>query len=412
MFERTLSSLLRAACADTPVVFVAGARQTGKSTLVQRAAPSARYVSFDSLGVLAAARADPEGFIEALGERAILDEVQRVPELLLPIKAAVDQRRRPGRFILTGSANVLALPQVADSLAGRMEVLTLWPLAQSELEGVTPAFVDACFAGRAQHLVFKIEDRAALVHRVLAGGYPEAVARKTADARARWFDAYQTTLLQRDVRDLAAIEGLAQLPPLLRAVAVRAGSPLNVADLGRTLGMNQMTLKRYLALFEALFLTVPLRPWFENLGKRLAKTPKLYLNDAGLLCWLLGFDAEGLRKQPSAFGPVLENFAVMELIKSAPWSRARPAVLHLRAPTGEEVDVVLETRKRELVGVEIKAGSTIGQADFRGLEWMRSLVGERFKCGIVLYGGREPLPFGPRLWALPISALWANSAVR
>jgi predicted AAA+ superfamily ATPase len=408
MYRRGLAAALEIACQDTPVIFLAGARQTGKSTLVQSLGEEARYLTFDSLPTLAAAQADPEGFVAALGPRVILDEVQRVPELLLPLKAAVDRERRPGRFVLTGSANVLALPKVAESLAGRMEVLTLWPLSQAELEGVTPAFVDACFAARPQHLRFQREDRAGLVARALAGGFPEAVSRKSAAARDRWFEAYQASLLQRDVRDLAAIEGLAQLPLLLRTLATRAGSALNVADLGRTLGMNQMTLKRYLALFELLFLTVPLLPWFENLGKRLAKTPKLYLNDAGLLAHLLGLDAEGLREQPALLGPVLENFAVLELIKTAPWSRARPALFHLRTSTGQEVDVVLESRKRELVGVEIKASATVSEADFKPLKLMRELVGERFKCGVVLYAGKEPLPFGPRLWALPLQALWAE----
>jgi predicted AAA+ superfamily ATPase len=409
MFSRGIGPAMEAAFEDTPVLFLAGARQTGKSTLVQSLGGEARYLSFDSLPTLAAAQADPEGFVAALGPRVILDEVQRVPELLLPLKAAVDLDRRPGRFVLTGSANVLALPKVAESLAGRMEVLTLWPLAQAELEGITPSFVDDCFAGRPQHLRLYPSGREALVARALAGGYPEAAQRKSAAARDRWFEAYTGSLLQRDVRDLAAIEGLAQLPLLLRLLATRAGSPLNLADLGRTLGMNQVTLKRYVALFELLFLVVPLPPWFENLGKRLAKTPKLYLNDSGLLAHLLGLDAGGLRAEPTLLGPVLETFAVLELLKTAPWSRARPKLFHLRTSAGQEVDVVLENRKRELVGIEIKASATLSEKDFKPLRAMRELVGDRMKCGVVLYAGNEPLPFGPRLWALPIQALWSSS---
>jgi predicted AAA+ superfamily ATPase len=181
-----------------------------------------------------------------------------------------------------------------------------------------------------------------------------------------------------------------------------------VADLGRALGMNQMTLKRYLALFETLFLAVELPPWFENLGKRLAKTPKLYLNDSGVLAHLLGIEIEGFASHPTFLGPVLENFVVMELMKTAPGSRMRPSVHHLRTSTGQEVDVVLENRKRELVGVEVKAAATVSESDFNGLKAFRELVGERLKCGVVLYGGRAALPFGPRLWAVPIQSLWAT----
>lgn len=395
------------ALGDTPVVFLAGARQTGKSTLVRNLGPEADYRTLDDLGVLAAAQADPEGFIGALGSRTILDEVQRAPSLLLPIKASVDRDRHPGRFILTGSANVLALPKVADSLAGRMEVLTLWPLAQAELDSLRPGFVDACFSGHPDRLRVSGIDRGELFRRVATGGYPEAVARKTSGDRTRWFEAYLHTLIQRDVRDLAAIEGLAQLPRLLQAVAARSGSPLNVADLGRTLGLGQVTLRRYLTLFQTLFLLVELPPWFENLGKRLAKTPKVYLNDAGLLGHLLGADAEALQDSP-ARGAMIETFAVMELVKSAPWSETRPGLYHVRTSAGLEVDVVLEDRRRRLVGIEVKASSTVGAADFKGLRMFQELTGSRFACGVVLYTGREILPFGPGLWALPLQALWAE----
>jgi predicted AAA+ superfamily ATPase len=410
MYLRIVDRQLQAALEDTPVIFLAGARQTGKSTLAQTLRPSGDYFTFDDLTSLGSARADPEGFVAALGKRVVLDEIQRAPELLLPIKAAVDRNRRPGRFVLTGSANVLVLPGVSESLAGRMEVLTLWPLAQAELDGVTPHFIDGCFRGRPEKLELVPLERRELIMRVLRGGYPEVVARKSHDAQRRWFDAYLTTVLQRDLRDLAAIEGLAQVPRLLQTLATRAGSPLNIADLGRTLGMNQMTLKRYLVLIEMLFLTVPLPPWFENLGKRLAKTPKLYLNDSGLLAHLLGLDAEGLAEDATRLGPILENFAVMELMKTAPAAKARPSLHHFRTTAGHEVDVVLESRKRELVGIEIKASATIAASDFRGLQELKSLVGARLKCGVVLYAGKKVLPFGPGLWAMPVEALWAEAA--
>ena len=440
MFTRMLQGKVLEAMNDTPVVFVAGSRQTGKSTLVQavRAGlPDSCYRTMDDLNTLASARRDPKGFVAGLPSRAVLDEVQRAPELFLPIKVAVDRDRRPGRFVLTGSANVLALPRVSDSLAGRMEILTLWPLAQAEIEGTHPGFIDACFSGQVGAPLRLSRSPTTLIQRVLVGGYPEALARVAAQARARWFDGYLTTLVQRDVRDLAQIEGVTQLPRLLATLAARAGSPLNFADLGRSLAMNQMTVKRYLALFETLFLVVSLPPWFDNLGKRLAKTAKIYFNDAGLLAHLLGVDADGLiawearrlgrRRtiaggygnpsrvpmsevhQPVSKGALVENFAVMELIKLAANSEARPSLFHFRTSAGQEVDVVMENRRRDLVGVEIKAAATVADADFRGLHAFADLAGKRLRAGVVLYAGRETLPFGPRMWAVPLEALWSEN---
>lgn len=413
MFRRLLEQSLDAALADTPATFVAGARQTGKSTLVQglvRRSAGWTYRTFDNLATLASAQADPQGFVEALGDRAVLDEVQRAPGILLPLKLAIDQDRRPGRFVLTGSANVFALPRAAESLAGRMEVLTLWPLAQAELDGTKATFIDACFDGQPAALHATPIDRGALLRRLVRGGYPEAVSRAGDPARRRWFDAYLTTLLQRDLRDLAAVEQVAEVPRILEAVAARTGGPLNVADLGRTLGLNQMTLKRYLVLLEALFLLFRLPPWFENLGKRLAKTPKLYLNDAGLLAHLLGLDAASLADRPGDLGQLLESFVVAELLRLAPHSAVHPRLHHLRTSDGLEVDVVLEGRRHQLVGVEVKAASSVGTADFRGLRFLQEAVGDRLRCGVVLYTGRETLPFGPRLWAVPVSALWSGAA--
>ena len=413
MFRRLLEQSLDSAIADTPATFVAGARQSGKSTLVQALVDRAdgwTYRTFDSVNTLASALADPQGFVEALGDRAVVDEIQRAPGILLPLKLAIDQDRRPGRFVLTGSANIFTLPRAAESLAGRMEVLTLWPLAQAELDGTKSSFIDACFDGQPASLYGPPIDRGALVRRLLRGGYPEAVSRKGAPERRRWFDAYLTTLLQRDLRDLAAVEQVAEVPRILEAVAARTGGPLNVADLGRTLGLNQMTVRRYLVLLEALFLLFRLPPWFENLGKRLAKTPKLYLNDAGLLAHLLGLDAASLESRPGDLGQLLESFVVAELLRLAPHSGIQPRLHHLRTSDGIEVDIVLEGRRHQLVGVEVKAASSVSTADFRGLRFLHDAVGDRLRCGVVLYTGRETLPFGPRLWAVPISTIWGGLA--
>jgi predicted AAA+ superfamily ATPase len=413
MFFRLMAQALRSSLADTPATFVAGARQTGKSTLVQglvKRGGDWTYRTFDDLATLASAQADPHGFVESLGEHAILDEVQRAPGIILPLKLAIDRDRRPGRFVLTGSANVFALPRAAEGLAGRMEVMTLWPLAQSELEGTQPRFIDACFEGRPEGTKALPFDRAGLTRRLIQGGYPEALSRRSDAARRRWFDAYLTTLVQRDLRDLANVEQVSEVPRILEAVAARSGGPLNVADLGRTLGLNQMTLRRYLALLEALFLLFRLPPWFENMGKRLSRTPKLYLNDAGLFAHLQGLDVVGLAARPGDLGQLMETFVVAELLRLAPPSLTQPRLHHLRTSDGTEVDVVLEARRHQLVGIEVKAGSTVSTEDFRGLRFLQQAVGERLRCGVVLYTGRETLPFGPRLWAVPVSALWSGAA--
>jgi hypothetical protein len=395
---------------DTPVTFLAGARQTGKSTLaqaLQAGIPGSAYRTFDDLNTLTAASGDPVGFLEQFRAQAFLDEVQRVPGLFLPLKASVDRDRRPGRFILTGSANILLLPRVADSLAGRMEILTLWPLAQADLEGVVPGFIDACFQGAPDRLERLPLERSELWRRALAGGYPEALERAAGEDRQRWFDSYLTTLIQRDLRDLSEIEGVRQMPRLLGLMAARAGSTLNFSDLGLTLGFSLMTVKRYLALLETLYLQVSLAPWYENLGKRLAKTPKVYFNDSALQAHLMGIDAAALEAQPHLGGAILETFAVTELVKTAPWSRAHPTLYHFRTSAGREVDVVLENRRRELVAVEVKASATVQAADFKGIRELQSLVGDRLKAGILLHAGKDVLPFGPGLWALPFQALWA-----
>jgi hypothetical protein len=322
MIRRHLTDLVLEALADTPVVLVNGARQTGKSTLVQSPdlAPAKRaYLTFDDPGVLAAARRDPNGFIAGLPAPVTLDEVQHVPELFPAIKAAVDRGREPGRFLLTGSANVLLLPKLSESLAGRMEMLTLWPFSHGELNGVREGFVDALFAPRPSWHLERSEEvgRAALFATVLAGGYPPVLARRVGARRRAWYQSYVTTVLQRDVRDLANIADLTAVPRLLAVLASRAGGLLNFADLSRSLAMPQTTLKRYFALLEATFLVRLLPPWSGNLGQRVIQTPKVYLSDTGLLAHLLGLTVDRLAVDAGLAGGLLENFVLMELLISA-----------------------------------------------------------------------------------------------
>jgi predicted AAA+ superfamily ATPase len=409
MIRRNITPSLCTALADTPVVLLIGARQTGKSTLVQEIAATvhpARYLTFDDAGVLAAAQADPAGFLAGVDDAIVLDEVQRAPELFLALKAAVDRDRRPGRFLLTGSANVLLLPHLAETLVGRMEVLTLWPFSQGEIEGVAEDFVDAVFANTLPRLTTVREEWSELLDRMLCGGYPEVLERPTEERRSAWFGSYITTLLQRDVRDLSHIEGLTAVPRLLALIAARTTALLNFSEVSRSIAMPYSTLKRYLALLETTFLLQPLPAWSSNLGKRLVKAPKVILSDTGLSASLLALNKDRLIADRVLAGPLLENFVAMELRKQAAWSQTRPQLFHYRTQTGQEVDIVLEDAAGRLVGIEVKASATVSAHDFKGLHALAEMVGQRFQRGVVLYTGVELLPFGQRFHALPVQALW------
>jgi len=413
MKRRNLMDRLRDALADTPVVLVNGARQTGKSTLVQSAelaSQDRQYLTFDDPGILAAARRDPSGFVAGLNGRVTLDEVQHVPELFPVIKAAVDRDRQPGRFLLTGSANVMLLPKLSESLAGRVEVLTLWPFSQGEIEDAKESFVDTLFSPEPVAWAGKpiALNRAELFDRVVAGGYPLAMSRQTAARRSAWFQSYVLTILQRDIRDLANITDLAAVPQLLSLVASRAGGLLNFADLSRTAGIPQTTLKRYLTLLEATFLVQLLRPWARNLGKRAIQTPKVFLNDTGLLAYLLGMTTDRLQAEGNVAGAMLENFVLMELRKQAAWSATQPEIYFWRTASGQEVDIVLEDRAGRVTGIEIKASSTLGASDLRGLEALAKAVGQQWIRGVVLYTGSQAIPFAANLHGVPISRLWSE----
>ena len=410
MHGRHATAALLDALRDTPVVYLQGARQTGKSTLVRSIAEReypAPYLTLDTAAVLAAALNDPEGFVAGLGRPVIIDEAQRAPDLALAIKAAVDADRRPGQFLLTGSASIMSVPILSDSLAGRMELHTLWPFSQGELTGVRETFVDRLFAEKLATPPAAPDTGESLVDRLCAGGYPEIQTRRSHARRQAWFDSYVDAILQRDVRDLANIERLSEIPRLLALLASRAGELLNAADLARTLGIPQTTLKRYLTLMEMTFLVRLLPAWFSNLGKRLAKAPKLLLVDTGLLTHLIEADADRLRRDRTLLGHVLENFVAMELIKQLGWSQRRCRPFQFRTESGAEVDLVLEDRAGRLVGVEVKSAASVKQQDFRGLETLARLSGDRFVRGVVLSTGTTVVPFGPNLFALPVSQLWA-----
>ena len=407
LHPRFLLPRLTEALADTPVVLIHGPRQCGKTTLARQVGDAAgyAYISFDDDVRRAAAVADPVGFVADLPDKVVLDEVQRVPGLFTSLKAAVDQDRRPGRFILTGSANVLLMPKLADSLAGRMEILRLFPLAQAELAGKPPTFLNALFG---KHFPSGMARRLGrdLAERVAAGGYPAAVARSTPRRRATWYRDYIDTLVQRDVRDLARISALDALPRLMMLAAGQTARLLNVADLAAPFQLSRPTIRDYIILLQRLFLLEELPPWHSNRLSRLIKTPKLHLGDTGLACALLGVNGDALWSDRGLLGQLLETFIYQELRRQASWKEEPVVFHHFRDKDGTEVDVVMERGGRQMVGIEIKAAATVTTADFKGLRKLKETVVDRFVAGVVLYDGESVASFGDGMLAVPISMLW------
>lgn len=414
MYSRHITPLLHEALADTPVVLLNGARQTGKSTLIQALAEQQgrRYLTLDDHVTLAAASSDPAGFIAGLPTNVALDEVQRAPDLFLAIKAAVDRDRKPGRFLLTGSANVLLLPNIADSLAGRMEALSLWPLSGSEIAG-NPArnLADWLFNGDLNALHIPPCERSQLIDRLVAGGFPEAVERTQERRRAAWFDSYLQAILYRDVRELARVEQLTEIPNLLHLLATRSASLLNFAELSRTSNLTQTTLKRYFTLLETLFLVYRLPSWERNPGKRLVKSPKVFLSDTGLLAHLANWTAERMAVENGLPGGLVESFVLGELLKHLAFSAQRLTLWHYRTQSNIEVDFILENRMGKLTGVEVKASATVDSKDFKGLRHLQETEPDTFQRGIVLYSGREVVPFGEHLFAVPLSMWWGTCPI-
>ncbi|HED64147.1 MAG TPA: ATP-binding protein [Planctomycetes bacterium] len=396
---------------DSPVVLINGPRQCGKTTLAQRVGRKLGYAYFDLDEDVsrAAAESDPVGFVADLPERAVLDEVQRVPSLFTALEVAVDRDRAPGRFLLTGSANVLLVPQLADSLAGRMEILRLFPFAQCEIEGRRTPFLGALFEGTFKSRRGERLGRL-LAERVVAGGYPAALARTAPRRRAAWYRGYIETMVQRDVRSLARIASLDTLPRLLALAAGQTARLPNVADLAGPFQLSRPTIRDYVTLLEQVFLLEELPPWHTNRLSRLVKKPKLHMGDTGLAAALLGLDAAALYEDRETYGQLLETFVLQELRRLASGHEHEIRFHHFRAKDGFEVDVVLEGPGRRLAGIEVKASSTVTAADFRGLRKLARAAGKRFAAGVVLYDGETSVGFGDNLYAVPVRALWEKAA--
>lgn len=411
--HRLLIGPLCEALADTPVVVVAGPRQAGKSTLAEHVVADADgiWLTLDDAAVLDAARTDPVGFISGRRGLVGIDEAQRVPELLLAVKADVDQDRRPGRFLLTGSTRLLGAPKLADSLAGRMEALTLWPFTQVELgdSGAAAELIDRAFGDDLSGLRPSPATKADVLERAVAGGFLPALER-TNRRRTAWFDSYVRGVIDREVRSLTDATYLRELPRLLRLCAARTSGELNIADLARDIGLSRTTTDSYLAHLEAVFLVQTIPAWSTNLTARVVHRPKLTITDTGLAARLLG---GRLRTDADLAGRLIETFVAGELRAQSEWSRTRPGLYHFRDRDGAEVDLVLESGDGRVVGIEVKAGATVRAEDLRGLRLLEQRLGADFAAGVVLCTAPEPRHLGGRLWTMPLSALWhANEAAR
>jgi predicted AAA+ superfamily ATPase len=339
----------------------------------------------------------------------VLDEVQRIPEVFLSIKASVDVDRRPGRFLLTGSANPLFVPEVAEALAGRMELLTLWPFSQAELEGAEGALLTQLLFGSQRPGGLLPVGRESLVDRMIRGGFPEAVDRENEGRRDQWFSNYLTTVLERDVRAMADISRLEEMPALLTALALRSRGHSNKSALSQDLGIPVSSIDRYLVLLERIYLVRRLPGWHNRLGPRLVKSPKLLLCDSGLLCNLLRWNRERLLSDANSFGLALESFVGIELAKAADLDVGDVRLMHYRTSKGTEVDFVLEAADGQVAAVKVKAAGSLGAADFRRFDRLRDHLGPRFVRGVVFYTGDRVLSFGDRLEAWPVSLLWEPS---
>lgn len=409
IFPRFMRGPLVDALADTRVVFLMGARQVGKSTLAQSIAQQehpAQIVTLDNHVVRAAAANDPTGFVNQFRGSVVIDEVQHVPELLLAIKEAVDKDKTPGRFLLTGSANVMRSRRVKDSLTGRLEVVRMWPLAQAEINSYSENFIDSLFANSPPEISNAPIGPIAFQEIVAQGGYPEARLRE-GRRRDAWFSSYLDTALDQDLKEISDALKLEAMPRLVRLLAAQAANLLGYKKIADKLDIHPSTVKAYVALLDSVFIVSLLPAWRPGIGAREVHSPKVHFVDPGLLAHLLEVDEQQIGLEPQATGKLFENLVATELLKQKDWAQRDARLFHYRDDR-EEIDFVLESRAGDLVAIEAKASASLSTSDWRPLQTLRDSRGPAFRCGVVVYTGEQTVQLSERLWAVPVSGLWSR----
>ncbi len=408
-YPRYMKAPLEAALVDTPVVLIHGPRQSGKSTLaIAVGGEKYSYITFDEDAILAAARNDPKGFIEDLPPYCILDEIQRIPELFTSIKLSVDKDRRPGRFLLTGSANILLLPQLGDSLAGRMEVIRLQPLSQIEIHGSETNYLSLAFDKQPKGS-FDHRLRDDLVDRITQGGFPEPLQRSTQKRQRAWYRNYIATTVEREISEISNIRYGADIPILLEKIANNTACLVNFSKLSQGLLIDQKTTKHYVDLMSQVFLINTLRPWHSNRNSRLVKTPKLHVTDTGLLSNILRMNKQQLANEREILGQFLETFIYNELLRLSGWYEQELQFFHYRDNDQFEVDIIILNEEGQILGVEVKLAASVSEKDFKGLKHFKKQYLERFVGGHIFYDGERVLSFGEGMYAVPIQCLWAST---
>lgn len=406
---RNLELYLCQSLEDSPVVVINGPRQCGKTTLVQEILCRSKgydYISLDDDAQRKIANEDPVGFVASLPEKVVLDEAQRAPGIFLPIKMVVDADRRPGRFVLTGSANILQTPAIGDSLAGRIAWVYMQPMAQSEIEGTQSSLLDRLFANDFGAIQQPPLSSLQIAERMVSGGYPVPALHLTAEVRrSRWYKDYITALMQRDAPDLFGTRKPGKLTQIMELAAAASSQLLNISGLAKKAQINRISAENYIGLLQKMFLVEQIRPWHKNWSKRLVKTPKLHIKDTGLACALRGLDSGSLVDDRSLFGQLLETFVLQEL-KRQPDEQL--GFYYYRERNGAEVDIVIEHQSRGAIGLEVKASSTVKLGDFKPLQKLKQLAGQQFIAGAILYTGGSVVCYDNNLYAIPLDYLWRD----
>ena len=409
-YPRHLRHAMKIALSDTPVVCLLGPRQCGKSTLTRTYDAERTYIDLDDQDILRLAQKDPQGFIDELPEQVTIDEIQRVSELTLAIKRSLDANRKPGRFLLTSSANLLQLPRLADSLAGRMECLYLHPLTEVEKEFRNGNFLTSWVEGKLEPRFPSSTEPApsSLPQRLVAGGFPEAVKRQEKRART-WQKQYIRSLIERDIHDISEVQNASDVTQLLSYLSNQTAQLLNISNIANALKHTRRTVDGFLGILEKLFLVRRLPGWHSNRSKRLVKTPKIHIGDSGLAAALSGLQTNKWNEDRTRFGHLLESFVYQQLLAMADWSDEDFTFWHYRDKDKLEVDFVIET-DNEIRGIEVKASATSSDEDGKGLRRLADIAGKQFKGGLVLYDGKITLPIDKsrNLWHAPVSSLWGK----